>query len=86
MANPRITTTPEGLQLRVDAVGDARAELLDLLSSCADGACACASDEYQKVESMQVEPDELGITVSVRTKPGEAIDPSCVTECLGSVE
>ena len=86
MTEPRIATSTDGLQFRVDAVGERRAALLNLLGACSDGDCACASDEYRKVESMQLDTDAFGVTVSVRTKPGERIDPSCVTECLGQLD
>ena len=86
MANVEITRSTDGMQIRVGAVGDEQARLLETISGCADGQCACANDEYQKVASMDLRSDDLGITIAVRVKPGEAIDPACVTECLGSAD
>ncbi len=59
-----------------------RAEILETLQGCAQGECACSSDEYQKVESMQISESPDSITLNVQVKPGEVIDPSCISECL----
>ena len=59
-----------------------QAEILDTLQGCAQGECACSSDEYQKVESMQIAESPHSITLNVQVKPGEVIDPSCISECL----
>lgn len=77
-----ITPAPTGMRIELTDLGASKVELLEAFNSCAAGQCACASDEYEKVAAMSVTADGDAITVEVTTKPGETIDPSCVTECL----
>lgn len=82
MDNLKITPAPDGVKIQLIGVGPEKAALLKTFNDCAAGSCGCSSDEYEKVASMAVESDDEGITVNVRTKDGETIDPSCITECL----
>ena len=77
-----VTSGAEGLQIRLIGVGEDKAALLEGFNSCASGNCACSTDEYAKVASMNVQSEGDAITIDVRTKPGETIDPSCINDCL----
>ncbi|CAN2181323.1 hypothetical protein MCEMRE203_00295 [Candidatus Nanopelagicaceae bacterium] len=56
--------------------------VLETIQGCADGNCACSTDEYQKVEAMQILPGPDSIQLNIQVKAGEVIDPSCISECL----
>ena len=56
--------------------------ILETIQDCADGNCACSTDEYQKVESMQILPGANSIQLNIEVKAGEIIDPNCISECL----
>lgn len=56
--------------------------VIETLNSCADGKCACSSDEYKKVEKMDVEVGHNTIQINIAVKPGEIIDPNCISDCL----
>ena len=56
--------------------------ILETIQGCADGNCACSTDEYQKVESMQILPGINSIQLNIEVKAGETIDPNCISECL----
>jgi hypothetical protein len=56
--------------------------ILESIQGCADGNCACSTDEYQKVETMQILPGPDSIQLNIQVKAGETIDPSCISECL----
>lgn len=82
MTNISITPSADGVKIQLIGVGADRTSLLETFNGCADGSCACSTDEYEKVESMQVQGDGDAITIDVRTKQGETIDPSCISECM----
>ena len=84
MTKVNITPASSGVQIQLIGVGADRAALLETFNACADGTCECSTEEYAKVESMQVNADGDAITIEVRTKPGETIDPTCITDCLDS--
>lgn len=56
--------------------------IIDTIESCADGHCACSSDEYQKVESLKISRGSNFIQLDIAVKPGETIDSACISECL----
>lgn len=80
-----ITSQQTGTKLRVD-IKDLvdKKVVLDTIEGCASGECACSTDEYQKVETMNIIPGENSIVLDINVKPGEVIDPNCISECLES--
>lgn len=59
-----------------------KAAVLSTIEGCASGECACSTDEYQKVQTMNIIPGENSIQLDIEVKPGEVIDPNCITECF----
>lgn len=82
MTDISITPSTDGVKIRLIGVGADKASLLETFGGCADGSCACSTDEYQKVASMQVQSDGDAIIIDVHTKQGETIDPTCISECM----
>ena len=69
------------LIVNLENVSDKNA-VLETIQGCADGNCACSTDEYQKVETMQILPGPDSIKLNIEVKAGEVIDPNCISECL----
>jgi hypothetical protein len=69
------------LTVNLENVSDKNA-VLETIQGCADGNCACSTDEYQKVETMQILPGPDSIQLNIEVKAGEVIDPNCISECL----
>ncbi len=61
-------------------------EVVQVLQSCAEGACSCSSDEYAKVETMQILSGPSSIQLDISVKAGEIIDVNCISECLSPFE
>ncbi len=78
-----IKSTQSGSSLIVNIENVAEKDaILETIEGCADGSCACSTDEYQKVESMQILPGVNSIQLNIEVKAGEVIDPACISECL----
>ena len=75
------TQAGSSLVVNIEDVADKNA-ILETIQGCADGSCACSTDEYQKVESMQILPGANSIQLNIEVKAGEIIDPNCISECL----
>ena len=56
--------------------------IMETIQGCADGSCACSTDEYQKVASIEILPGANSIQLNIEVKAGEVIDPNCISECL----
>ena len=81
-----ITSSQSGssLVVNIDNVADKNA-ILETIQGCVDGNCACSSDEYQKVETMQILPSVNSIQLNIEVKAGEVIDPNCISECFAPI-
>ena len=71
----------QSLIVNIDEIADKQA-ILDTIQGCADGNCACSTDEYQKVASIEILPGAKSIQLNIEVKAGEVIDPNCISECL----
>ncbi len=69
------------LVVAIEDVSD-KSAILNTIQGCADGQCACSTDEYQKVESMDIITGPNSIQLNIEVKPGEVIDPNCISDCL----
>ena len=76
--------TGSSLVVNLENVVDKNA-VLETIKGCADGSCACSTDEYQKVETMQIVPGPNSIQLNIEVKAGEVIDPNCISECLAPI-
>ena len=75
------TQTGSSLIVNLENVSDKDA-VLETIQGCADGNCACSTDEYQKVETMQIIPGPDSIQLNIEVKAGVVMDPNCISECL----
>lgn len=71
----------EKLTVNIEGV-ESKEAIIETIEGCADGSCACSTDEYQKVETLQIIDSPNGIQLKIEVKPGEVIDPNCISECL----
>lgn len=76
--------TGSSLVVNLENVAD-KDTVLETIQGCADGSCACSTDEYQKVETMQIVPGPNSIQLNIEVKAGEVIDPNCISECLAPI-
>lgn len=79
------TQTGSSLVVNLENVANKNA-VLETIQGCADGNCACSTDEYQKVETMQILPGPDSIQLNIEVKAGEVIDPNCISECLAPLQ
>lgn len=77
-----IQPTAEGLKIATKASSEQAQKLMDEFAKCANGTCSCKSSEYEKVESMQVQRTEDGVSLELKVKEGTALDTDCVAVCL----
>jgi hypothetical protein len=55
---------------------------VEAFRECEEGRCACPTEEYRKVASMDVNADEDRIAIRLESKPGERLDSSEIDACL----
>jgi hypothetical protein len=63
-------------------VGNKQDRLLEAFGECQAGQCSCPTNEYDKLESIEVEQGEDLIRLRLESKPGEKLDTSQIAACL----
>src|SRR5574337_564555 len=70
------------VKIMIAKVGSKQADLMKELNECAEGRCSCPTDQYAKVESIQIAPGEDHLHITLKAKPGETIDQGDIKKCL----
>ena len=77
-----IKTKPQGLEIKVEGLGDKQREVLESLQECATGKCSCPTNQYEKLEAIEISPGAESVSIELKAKPGETIRQSDIKRCL----
>jgi hypothetical protein len=77
-----IKATEKGIEIDVTELEGKKQELLEAFQECSEGRCTCATQEYQKVEALEVIDAGDGIQLSITAKPDQQIDTAEIEKCL----
>ena len=78
----KIESQENGVNIQVSDIASNSDEILGAFKECQEGKCSCPTNEYEKVESINVEQSNDGISLSVKAKDGEEIDMAEIEKCL----
>jgi hypothetical protein len=78
----RIDEKEDGIDISVDDVKDKKQKLLEAFRECQEGRCSCPTEEYRKLASLEVEHNEEGIQLHLKSRHGETINKSGIERCL----
>lgn len=82
MARYRIRESGSAVAIEVTELAGRHEQLLGAFAGCQAGQCSCPTDEYRKLEAMDVEQGEEEIRLVLEPKPGEKFDLSEIAACL----
>lgn len=68
--------------VEVSVQGEQQTQLLEAFEACKSGTCGCPTDEYQKLEGMDIKQGEGSISLSLKPKEGEELDQAEIKKCL----
>ena len=57
-------------------------QLLQAFQECQEGRCTCPTQEYSKLDSLEIESDEDTIKLKLKSKPDVKFDESEIGKCL----
>lgn len=77
-----IEPTAAGLRITATAEPAQQQKLLEEFAKCAAGTCSCPTPQYDKLQSIDVQPQPTGVAIDLTVKPGEAIDIADIEACL----
>jgi len=72
----------DGLHIDVQASEGEQDRLLHAFRTCQNGRCRCPTDEYHKLESLDIERDGNEIHLKLTAKPGAVFDDRTINNCL----
>ncbi len=78
----KIDEKENGIGISVTDVKGRKDELLEAFRECQEGRCSCPTDEYKKLDSLEIEQNEEGIRLHLKSRRGEKIDKSEIEKCL----
>lgn len=68
-----IESTNAGLHINVSADLAKQPAVLEAFAKCAAGACACPTSQFDKVQSVEIKPQQTGVTVDLGVRPDQTI-------------
>lgn len=57
-------------------------KLLEAFQECQEGRCSCPTQEYSKLDSLEIENVENSISLKLKSKPGKQFDKKEISRCL----
>ncbi len=77
-----VTELGPDIEIRVSDAAGRRYQLLQSMRQCQSGQCGCPTDQYDKLDAMELEARDDEVTVRLRPLPGERLDPDEIKACL----
>jgi hypothetical protein len=57
-------------------------KLLEAFQECQEGRCRCPTQEYSKLDSLEIQSDEDTIRMKLKSRPNAKFDESEIGRCL----
>jgi len=81
-----IKPNAHGLTVEVSEIEGKEEHLLTEFQACQEGLCSCPSDEYDKLESLEVDHSAGKIHLRLSAKSGHTLDKAEIEKCLDHAE
>jgi hypothetical protein len=81
----RIKTNKDGLEIKITEVNSNHDELLKNFQACQKGSCDCPSDEYVKLEKLDIQSSENEMVLNLKAKKNKTFDKFEVEKCVDYV-
>ncbi len=78
----QIKKTENGIQIDVTDLEGKQEQLLEAFNECSEGRCTCPTNEYQKVQKLDIAGSGDAIQLTITAKPEEQIDTAEIEKCL----
>ena len=78
----KIKSKKEGIEIKISGVNDKQNELLKSFELCQQGKCDCPTDEYKKLEDLQVNSEKDKISLNLKAKSGKVFDKNEIEKCI----
>ncbi len=81
-----IKPDPEGLTIEVSKIAGKEKQLLSEFQACQEGRCDCPTDEYTKLDTLEIDNSVGKISLRLTAKSGQVFDKAEIEKCLEHTE
>lgn len=81
-----VKSSSKGLTIEVSDISGQQEQLLAEFQACREGRCSCPTNEYEKLDSLNIEAASGTIRLSLKVKSGQVLDESEIEKCLDHTE
>ena len=74
--------TGAAVQIAVAADPEQQPRLLESLAQCQSGNCGCPTDQYERLEKMNVHASGKGVRIRLEPRLGQRFDTAELRACL----
>ena len=78
----KITKNENGIDIDITDVEGKKEKLIEAFQECSEGRCTCPTQEYEKVEKLDIIDTEKSIQLSIKAKEDETINTKEIEKCL----
>ena len=82
MTRYRIREHDRGLDVKIENAGGANDGVVDAFQACQAGRCRCPTEEYRKLDHLEVETGDAEIRLRLTAKAGRRLDAEQIEQCL----
>ena len=77
-----ISNNKNGIEIKIFDVKDKQSKLLQSFELCQKGQCNCPTDQYNKLQKLDIQSFENEIVLNLEAKEGEKFDGSEIEKCI----
>lgn len=78
----KVETNENEINIEVTETKGKQEKLLEAFQECQEGRCTCPTQEYSKLDSLEIENGEDTIRLKLKSKPDVKFDESEISKCL----
>ncbi|OOZ36552.1 hypothetical protein [Solemya velesiana gill symbiont] len=78
----KITDQADRIDIDLTECEEEKEQLLEALQACREGRCSCPTQEYEKVDTLDIDVSKNEIHLEIKAKKGESIDKDEIEKCL----
>lgn len=82
----KIAEKPGGIEIGVSGVEGKEKQLLEVFRECQEGRCTCPTQEYAKLDALELDQSAGTINLRLRARKGLEFDQAEIERCLEHTE
>ena len=82
MMKYKIESNENEINIEVTETKGKLEKLMEAFQECQEGRCTCPTQEYSKLDALEIESDEDTIRLKLKSKPNVIFDQSEIGKCL----